>query len=761
MNTTSRNLLPLLLLALSELWLNAASPSTAFTYQGRLFDGGAPATGLYDLQFTCYEAAAGTNALGGFNTNALPVTNGLFTIALDFGAVFDGSPRWLEISERASGTSSFVTLSPRQLLATAPYATYAANAGTAAALSGSVTLAQLPAGVVTNNEASVTLNGSFSGDGSGLTNVPGGSSPQLVGTASVSATANNTYIATNDAQSVGLTLPANATVGQVVRVVGLGGGGWSVMTANGQVFNGVQAGAVWTPRDSNRGWQSVASSADSAKLVAADYFGQIYTSTDSGVTWTPRDSNRKWFSVASSADGTRLVAVVLDGQIYTSSDSGVTWTPRDDNRSWWSVASSAAGSKLVAADFPGQIYTSSDSGVTWTPRDTNRSWCSVASSADGTKLVAAAFQGQIYTSSDSGVTWTPRDSNREWGSVASSADGNKLVAAEERGRIYTSSDSGVTWTPRDDNRNWCSVASSADGTRLVAVVTSGQIYTSSDSGVTWTPRDGNRNWFSVASSADGTRLVAVVMDGQIYTSSDTVMGGMQGDSAEFMYVGNGVWQPTVTHPSGADLTVSGSVSAANGIYTDSADQNTGRLNPGLVLGGTGSGEGISSQRQSGANQYGLDFYTGTQIRMSIGRWGNVGIGTTTPTNLLQVANAYCDGNTWSPASDRNLKAGFTPVDPAEVLAKVAALPVTRWHYTNDTATPHLGPVAQDFHAAFGLGADDKHIADVDEGGVALAAIQGLNQKLEETRADNAALRADNADLRARLEKLERLLRPSK
>jgi regulator of replication initiation timing len=70
-------------------------------------------------------------------------------------------------------------------------------------------------------------------------------------------------------------------------------------------------------------------------------------------------------------------------------------------------------------------------------------------------------------------------------------------------------------------------------------------------------------------------------------------------------------------------------------------------------------------------------------------------------------------------------------------------------------------MAQDFQAAFGLdGADDKHISVVDEGGVALAAIQGLNQKLEETRADNAALRADNADLRARLEKLERLLQPS-
>ena len=70
-------------------------------------------------------------------------------------------------------------------------------------------------------------------------------------------------------------------------------------------------------------------------------------------------------------------------------------------------------------------------------------------------------------------------------------------------------------------------------------------------------------------------------------------------------------------------------------------------------------------------------------------------------------------------------------------------------------------MAQDFYAAFGLGADDKHITTVDEGGVALAAIQGLNQKLE-TGSQNSEVRiqkleAENADLKARLEKLEQLV----
>ena len=78
--------------------------------------------------------------------------------------------------------------------------------------------------------------------------------------------------------------------------------------------------------------------------------------------------------------------------------------------------------------------------------------------------------------------------------------------------------------------------------------------------------------------------------------------------------------------------------------------------------------------------------------------------------------------------------------------------------TQAASIRHLGPMAQDFKAAFAIGESDKGITTVDADGVALAAIQGLNQKVE---AQNAALRAENAELKARLEKLERLLQPTK
>jgi hypothetical protein len=100
----------------------------------------------------------------------------------------------------------------------------------------------------------------------------------------------------------------------------------------------------------------------------------------------------------------------------------------------------------------------------------------------------------------------------------------------------------------------------------------------------------------------------------------------------------------------------------------------------------------------------------------------------------------------NPPSDRNVKSAFEPVNARSILEKVAALPLMSWAYTNSPGIRHIGPVAQDFYAAFGVGTDDKHIATVDADGVALAAIQGLNQKLEEKDAEIQSLKKRLANL---------------
>ncbi|HEY3913050.1 MAG TPA: tail fiber domain-containing protein [Verrucomicrobiae bacterium] len=103
--------------------------------------------------------------------------------------------------------------------------------------------------------------------------------------------------------------------------------------------------------------------------------------------------------------------------------------------------------------------------------------------------------------------------------------------------------------------------------------------------------------------------------------------------------------------------------------------------------------------------------------------------------------------TFNNSSDRNAKQDFAPVSPSEILDKVAQLPVSEWSYKTDASTRHIGPMGQDFYSSFNIGTDEKHIAPIDEGGVALAAIKGLNQKLE-----NEAKEKD-----ARIETLEKKL----
>ncbi|MCJ7874798.1 tail fiber domain-containing protein [Phaeobacter sp. J2-8] len=110
-------------------------------------------------------------------------------------------------------------------------------------------------------------------------------------------------------------------------------------------------------------------------------------------------------------------------------------------------------------------------------------------------------------------------------------------------------------------------------------------------------------------------------------------------------------------------------------------------------------------------------------------------------DLSNTGDLQIDG-ALTQSSDKNRKMAIEPVDPTEILAKVRSMPVAEWTYKHDAATGirHIGPMAQDFYAAFGTGADEKGISSLDGTGVALAAIQALS--------------AENIELRARLDTLE-------
>jgi hypothetical protein len=111
---------------------------------------------------------------------------------------------------------------------------------------------------------------------------------------------------------------------------------------------------------------------------------------------------------------------------------------------------------------------------------------------------------------------------------------------------------------------------------------------------------------------------------------------------------------------------------------------------------------------------------------------------------------------FTPTSDRNAKRDIAEVDEHAVLAKVAALPISTWRF-KQTDELHMGPMAQDFAASFGLGTDDKHINLTDISGVALAAIKALNQVVADKDAQLQALAQQNAELAARLQAIEQAL----
>jgi Chaperone of endosialidase/Head domain of trimeric autotransporter adhesin len=127
--------------------------------------------------------------------------------------------------------------------------------------------------------------------------------------------------------------------------------------------------------------------------------------------------------------------------------------------------------------------------------------------------------------------------------------------------------------------------------------------------------------------------------------------------------------------------------------------------------------------------------------------GGVGIGVANPTNALHVAGGV-SATAFVTTSDRNAKENFSPVSPQEVLSKIAALPISKWNFKEMHDGAHMGPTAQDFHAAFGLGGSDTTITTVDADGVALAAIQALNELVQKQDARIARLEQEISDLKS-------------
>ena len=611
----------LLLATLNAPLLNGFAQGTAFTYQGRLNDGANGANGTYNVRFAIYDAlTVGTQQGSLFTNAATAVSNGLFTVTLDFGNQFPGAQRWLEIGVRTNGNGAFTTLAPRQPLTPTPYAVFAANAGSATTatsagsagsvlasnLTGVLTTAQLPAGTVvaiTNAGAPYqTLARSYSGGLGGLTN--------LDLTASAFGPRNHLrFEDTPGSEQVWFHAARNM----------------DVETVNDVTF--------WAGHNF---------------LATIDHDTSLHGKHDLTLTV---DNNLS------------VTAHILTAQADLNATLSV-----------GAYLSASVGNSL-----------SLDVGNNLSVTAGNAMNVSV-----GTSLALLATGGVGIGST------TPQGMLEIQGGADSfgNSDARSLALAYRYGGyrhwIRTRHNSSAATGNAIDffvNTGNTSAASTAPGVNNVLGLTV-EAGNGGSVGIGTASPQANLHVYS----ANNPTAVRVQSSGTPGFGRLEFVSNPQGDVNE--------WRPG---------------------YIQSTD--AGGFTGGLVF--CVNGTGVASK-----------FGASEVMRIQNGR---VGIGTTTPVSALQVVGTVT-ATAFNPPSDRNLKENFTPVSPREVLDKVAALSISRWNFIGDAATPHVGPMAQDFHAAFGLGTDERHIATVDADGVALAAIQGLNQKLEQKETEIAELK---------------------
>src|SRR5437870_1197770 len=240
-------------------WLfatNAAAQTTAFTYQGRLTDGGTPANGNYDLQFALWDSASSGSQIGSTQTvNIVPVSSGIFAVTLDFGAnAFPGANRFLEISARLSDASSFTLLSPRQPITSTPYAVRSSNATLANTATNATQLGGVGASqyVQTNDSRLTDARSPTTGSSNYIqnTNSPQSSSNfNISGDGTAGGTlAGNVVNATTQYNIAGSRVISNA--GNSKMFVGVGAGNFNT-TGGGNSFFGSGAGLFNTTGGGN------------------------------------------------------------------------------------------------------------------------------------------------------------------------------------------------------------------------------------------------------------------------------------------------------------------------------------------------------------------------------------------------------------------------------------------------------------------------------------------------------------------------------
>jgi hypothetical protein len=626
---------------------HAAAADTAFTSPGLLTAAGVPAEGLHDLQFALHAAADGGPPLAGPVTNpAVALRQGQFTTVLDFGiAVFDGAPRWLEISLRTNAADPFTLLAPRQRLTPAPYALHALRA--AEAQQAGVATGVAPGSVTAAGIAPASLTADRIAAGEVVRRV-NGLSDEVVLVAGTNLTLT--------AQSNTLTLAAVS--------------GWKLQGNKGTI-----PGLEFLGTSDRQPLELRVQGQRALRLEPTDNPGVVNVIGGSSANFVPPDVPG---ATIAGGGATYAPDTHLPNSVYASFGAiGGGWGNRIDTN---------AAAAVIAGGTSNYIDV-------------------LASEA----VVAGGRENRILTDAFRAVI----------GGGSYNTVGEAAYAATIGGGITNTAADYYT-TIGGGSRNVI-----RPGSRYATIGGGGDNLIAEDS-------------FSGAIAGGGENVI------DARSPRTAIAGGKLNrvdTDAPHAAIGGGF---TNRIGAGADAATipGGSANFAGAPLTLAAGHRAHALHPGACVWADSTDADFAS---STADEFAARATGGVRFVTAVDALGQPGAG---------VSVAPGSGS-WSSLSDRAAKANFAAVDPQTVLRQLATLPIGTWNYaTQPPDIRHIGPAAQDFRAAFGLGEDERRIATVDADGVALAAIQGLLELVRARDAQVARLEARAETLEARLRAVE-------